>query len=157
MDGCPIPEPADTPAWERGLVEPIRSVQRVVEWPVAWIRTRLRVTQQWAVYQAPGTERYRMSIEGQTRDAVWHVLYRAGDDDHAEDADRIEYARARSAWDPMKAPPEQYPQFARWATAQALARHPELVAARVRMEKIVIGDGRYDGTGDYAFVFARSR
>ena len=157
VDGCPLPPRSETPEWERGFVEPLRDVQRVLEWPVAWIVPRLRISQRWALYQAPGTKRYRMTIEGETADQTWHVVYRAGDPEHAEDAEVIERARVVGAWDPTAAPPGQYALFAGWETARVLARHPEFAAARVRMENVELDHGEVIGSGDYVFPFVRTR
>jgi hypothetical protein len=157
IEGCPLPPPDETPAWEKGLVEPIRDVQRVLTWPVAWIRPRLRVTQRWALYQAPGADRYRMSVEGQGADGQWQILYRAADPDHTEDADLIENAHVRGSWDPTNRTSSQYPRFAAWICARMLGRHPELLAARVRHEKVEIGVGTVTPTGEFTFTFVKVR
>lgn len=157
IDGCPLPTPAGTPAWERGFVEPIRKVRDVAETPVRWIRDTFAVTQQWALYQAPITHRYRMWIEGQTADRTWHVLYLAGDPDHAEDAAFLEHPRVWGVWDPTDTPTMEYTAFAAWETARVLAMHPELTAARVKMEAIEIGQGEYTPTGTFEWPYLRRR
>ncbi len=157
VDGCPLPPPHDTPEWERGLVEAIRGVQRVVEWPVAWIAPTVRVGQRWALYQAPDVKRFRMWIEGQTDDGSWRLLYRAGDPDHAEDANVLEIGRVWGAWDPTEFPPEQYRSFCTWMALRAIAHHPELVAVRVRQERIELVPGGINPTGEFAFEVMRSR
>jgi len=153
IDGCPLPTPSHTPALERGFVEPIRSVRDVVETPVAWIRRVFAVTQQFSLYQAPISERYRMWIEGRRgRSKTWELVYRAGDPDHAEDAALIEHARVWGEWDPTDTPALEYPQFAAWIKARVLAAHPEFVEVRVRMEKIEIGQGEVTPTGTFEFL-----
>jgi hypothetical protein len=151
IDGCPLPTRDHTPAWERGFVEPLREVRDVVETPVAWIRRTLRVTQQWALYQSPSPARFRMWIEGQTREA-WQLVYRAGDADHAEDAALIEHARVWGTWDPTDAPPAEYAAFSAWITARVLERHPDFVAVRVRMEAIAIEQGTYTPSGTFQWT-----
>jgi hypothetical protein len=157
IDGCPLPPTGEMPEWEQGIVEPIRSVQRVVEWPVAWIVPTLRVSQRWALYQAPGEHRFRLWIEGAQRDGTWRLLYRAVDPDHAEDADILESARVWGAWNPTDRPPPQYRTFCNWILARALERHPELLAARLRHEKIEIVPGGFESTGQFTFEIARVR
>ena len=142
VDGCPVPPGAE-------------SIKRVVEWPVAWMRPVLRIAQQWAVYQSPGRDRYRMSIEGQGADGAWRILYRAADPQHDEDAAWIEHARVTEAWNPTDRVPIQYPEFASWITARMLANHADLVAARVRFEKIVIHPGGFDSTGQFVNTYVR--
>lgn len=136
VDGCPLPTPDNTPEWEKGFVEPIRDVQHVVLKPVGWIRTWLRVSQKWALYQRPTVERFRLWIEGQDAQGRWQILFRASDPDHTDDAAFVDIARVRGAYDPTEKPPGQYPLFARYITQRVLDRHPELVAARMRLEKV---------------------
>ena len=157
IDGCPLPPPESTPAWERRFVEPIREVRDVAETPVHWIRDTFAVTQQWALYQAPVAHRYRMWIEGQAADRTWHVLYLAGDPDHAEDAAVLEHARVWGVWTPTDTPTLEYTAFAAWETARVLAMHPELAAARVKMEAIEIGQGAYTPTGKFEWPYLRRR
>jgi hypothetical protein len=157
VDGCPIPPSQETPAWERSFVEPIRSVQQVVERPVAWMVPVLRISQRWALYQHPAIDRFRMSIEGQTADGEWHLLYRAGDPDHAEDAAILDSARVWGAYDPTDRPPRQYTGFCHWVTDRMLAHHPELVAVRVRQEAITIHPGGFEGTGKFQFGYIHMR
>ena len=159
VDGLPIPPPGEPTDGMplRWLVEPAREVQHVLEWPVAWIRTTFRVTQRWALYQSPDRDRFRMSVEGQGADGAWRILYRAADPDHDEDAALIEHARVWGAWDPLDRPAIQYAAFGGWITARALARHPEAVAARIRMEKIVLYPGGFDSTGEFTFALVRGR
>lgn len=142
--------------WERGLVEPIRSVRDVVETPVAWIRRVFAVTQQWSLYQAPVAQRYRMWIEG-GRSGAWQLVYRAGDDQHAEDAALIEHARVWGTWDPTDVPALEYPQFVAWIAARVLKTHPEYDVVRVRMERIEIGHGEYTPTGEFVWPIQRAR
>ena len=157
VDGCPIPPPGETPAWERSFVEPIRSVQHVLEKPVAWLVPTLRISQRWALYQHPATNRFRMEIEGQTADGAWHLLYRAGDPEHAEDAAILDSARVWGAYDPTDKPPRQYTAFCHWVTDRVLARHAELVAVRVRQQQITIVPGGIAGGGKFVFGYIRSR
>ncbi len=157
VDGCPIPPPQHTPAWERGFVEPIRDVQQLVLTPAAWVRTTLRVTQRWALYQAPDADRFRLWIEGQETSGRWQLVFRAGDAKHQEDAARIDYQRPRGTWDPGGEPPGQYLLFANWVTADVLARHPEYIAARVRLEKVVLSPNGVTPTGTFIGQHVRVR
>jgi hypothetical protein len=155
VDGCPLPRPDATPEWEKGFVEPIRSVQHVVETPVAWIGAALRVSQQWALYQHPGADRWRIWIEGQTSDGAWHILYRAGDDDHDEDADVMESGRVWGAY--TDGTPPQYTAFCHWITSRMLERHPELAAVRVQLEPVKIRRGGFEPTGKFEHGFIHPR
>ena len=80
IDGCPLPTPGHVPAWELGIVEPIRRVRDVVETPVAWMRDVFYVSQQWSVYQAPidaqTTREQLQEILRQYPPAVGEVLRR---------------------------------------------------------------------------------
>jgi hypothetical protein len=157
VDGCPLPPPADTPDWEKGFVEPLRAVKDFVETPVAWIQPRLRVAQRWALYQAPGSQRYRMSIEGHRADGTWQILYRAADPEHDEDAAMIESGRVWGSWDPLDRPAPQYTEFCAWITARFLAAHPEIDAARVRQELVYFEPGRVIGENRYVYEYMRRR
>ena len=149
VQGCPLPSPGKTPAWQRWFIEPIRSAQRVVLTPVAWIEPRLRVSQRWALYQAPKVDKHRLWIEGRDARGQWHLVFRAGDGAHAEDRELIDYTRPRGTWDPMGRLPQQYPAFASWITLRVLAQHPDYVAARVRLEKVRITDDGPVFTGEF--------
>src|SRR5262249_53169796 len=121
VDGCPLPPRASTPAWERSVVEPLRDAQRIAETPVRWIPRLFRVNQQWSLYQAPSSERYKMWIEGQGADRAWRVLYRAGEAADFADAALpaiIEHARVWGTWDPTVHPPGEYAAFCAWVTAR---------------------------------------
>jgi hypothetical protein len=157
VDGCPLPPPEDTPAWERDFVERVRSVQQLVLTPVAWIRPKLRVAQRWALYQAPSVDRYRIWIEGQDMYGRWHLLFRGGDPEHQADAQVIDHHRTRGTWDPTDTPPDQYPLFARWVTARVLAQHPDYIAARVRLEKVLLGSDGVTPLGQFIGQHMRPR
>jgi hypothetical protein len=157
VEGCPLPRPDRTPDWSRGFVEPIRDAQQFVLTPVAWIRTTLRVSQRWSLYQSPGRDRYRLWIEGQDADFSWRILFRASDPDHAEDEAMLDYTRPRGAWDPPGRMPPQYNLFARWVTRYFLAKHPELIATRVRLEHVDIVGDRVIPTGRFVNTFAHAR
>jgi hypothetical protein len=157
VEGCPLPPRDDTPAWERGFVEAVRTVQQVVETPVAWIGPTLRVSQRWALYQHPGDDMFRMEIHGLAADGTWQLLYRAGDPDHAEDAAVLESGRVWGAWNPVVHPPGQYQAFCTWFALRAIARHPELAAVRVRQEHIHLVPGGIVPTGTYEFEATRFR
>ena len=149
VDGCPLPNPEHTPAWEKGFVEPIREVQNFVLTPFAWVKPRLRIAQRWALYQAPDTNRFRLWVEGMDDRGRWHILFRAADPDHNEDGELIDYTRPRGTWDPTTKPPGQYPLFARWMTARVLAKHPEFVASRVRLERVTLTPDGHAPTGTF--------
>jgi hypothetical protein len=156
VDGLPLNAPDDTPAWERGFVDVLRHVQRVVMWPMKWVHPTLRITQRWALYQAPTADRMRLLIEGR-RDGQWQILYRAGDSDHTEYADILEYGRIRGAWDITGAMTRQYRAFADWISARALVDHPELTAVRLRMEKVTLSSEGVTPLGQYAYIYVRER
>jgi hypothetical protein len=157
VEGCPLPTPGKTPAWQKGYVEPIRSAQRVVLTPVRWITPTFRVSQRWALYQAPQLDKYRLWIERQDVQGRWHLLFRAGDDAHQEDAQLIDYSRPRGTWDPTSSVPNQYAAFARWMTLRVLDRYPEAVASRVRLEKVRITDDGPVFTGELIQPHTRMR
>jgi hypothetical protein len=157
VDGCPLPNPDKTPAWQRGFVEPVRRVQAVVLTPVAWVRPTLRIAQKWSLYQAPSAQRFRLWIEGQDAAGQWHLVFRASDPDHDEDRELIDYTRPRGTWDPTSKPPGQYPLFANWMTHRVLERHPEFVAARIQLEQVELSPGGIVYTGRFVHPYARQR
>jgi hypothetical protein len=157
VEGCPLPPPEFTPEWEQPFVEPLRRAQRVVLTPVAWIDSALRVSQRWALYQAPSRERFRLWIEGRDDRGRWQLLFRAGDPEHPWDGERIDYTRPRGTWDPTTAPPAQYGLFARWVAQRILDEHPTWVAARVRLEKVRITDDGQEPSGDFVHTLMRLR
>ncbi len=152
IDGCPLPPTDHTPAWEAGFVAPLRAVQRIAETPVLWIRYAARVSQQWALYQAPEAKRYRLWIEGEAADRSWQLLYRAGDSEHAEDAPLIGHARVWGVWNPTDVPPGEYSAFCGWISSRMLVAHPELVAVRIRMENITIVPGAIEPSGTFVWT-----
>ncbi len=157
VDGCPLPPRGVTPEWEKGFVEPIRDLQHALLVPVRFIPRALLFSGRWALYQAPGGQRYRLTIEGRLADQSWAILYRAGDPDHADDAGVIESARVWGTWDPTPTPSEQYNAWVTWLALREFDRHPEILALRVRQEKIEIIPGGFTSSGQYAFEIARER
>jgi hypothetical protein len=151
VEGCPIPPRAETPEWERGLVEPIRTVQHAVLTPVAWVRPALQITQRWALFQVSEAERYRFEIQGEDTAAGWHLIFRASDPDHDAYEDLIRYRRVLGAFDPIKAPPEAYLQAGQWLGHRILADQPALSAVRLRFERVTLADGEVTGSGIYDF------
>jgi len=157
IDGLPLPPPDDTPAWEAGFVDGLRHAQRTVMWPVAWMHPRFRIAQRWALYQAPRAERWRLWVEGRAPGGQWVILYRAGDAEHAEDAEMLECGRIRGAFDITDRPPDQYGAFADWLTARVLARHPDFTGARMRMEKVRLSSDGVTPLGQFAYIHVRDR
>jgi hypothetical protein len=154
LDGCPLPSKGHALAWQF-WVEPVRTVRDVVETPVAWLGAKAQVSQQWSLYQAPVSRRYRMWIdahaEGSRESFQWIPLYIAGDPDDREDADVIEHARVWGTWDPTDVPALEYAAFARWELRRVLAHHPEYTTARMRQERIDIGIGERTPRGEFDF------
>jgi hypothetical protein len=157
IDGCPLPRRGHVPSWEQGFVEPLRSVQHVALTPVRWAADHLHIFQRWALYQAPSRDRFRLVIEGRDRTAAWRPLFIAGDPAHQDDADLIDYTRPRGIFDPAPDVPSQYAAFADWMTARVLARHPELEAARVSLERVRISDAEVSALGEFVQPHARYR
>lgn len=156
IDGLPLPSPKNTPAWEVGFVEPLRSAQHTLLWPVQWIGPLLRISQRWALYQAPGKTPWRMWIEGD-RDGQWTILYRAGDPEHTEDSEILDFGRIRGVWELTSVVPPRFNAFADWMTARVLERHPELRAARVRMEKVRMTSNGVEALDQFAYIHVRVR
>jgi hypothetical protein len=157
IDGLPLPPPKYTPAWEAGFVDALRSMQRTLMWPVKRLTPLLRIGQRWALYQAPGTAPWRMWIEGRAVTGRWVILYRAGDPEHVEEADILDYGRIRGVWDVTGEVPSQFGAFADWITARLLDRHPELTGVRVRMEKVEITSDGVKPLGKFAYIHIRNR
>jgi hypothetical protein len=157
IDGLPLPAPEDTPAWEAGFVEPVRHVQHTLMWPVRWVGPLLRIGQRWALYQAPGKSPWRMWIEGRAWSGRWVIVYRAGDPDHTEDSDILDYGRIRGVWEVTSEAPAQFGAFADWITARVLDRHPEFSGVRVRMEKVRLTSDGVEMLGQFAHIHIRDR
>jgi hypothetical protein len=157
VNGCPLPDPKDTPQWQRAIAEPIRSVQHVVQWPVAWLEPALRVSQRWALYQNPAGARSRLWVEGQTVDGAWHLYYRAADPEHDEDARVLEPGRVWGVYEPAQGTPQGYTRFCHWITTRMLDHHPEAVAIRTRLEDIEIVRGGFESTGRFQHDCVRLR
>ena len=150
VEGCPLPPADHTPAWEAGLLAPVRAVRRVVLAPVAWITPTVRVTQRFNVFQAADPERFRFEIEGQDRTG-WHLIYRAGDAEHDAYDELLRYRRVIGAWEPIDAPPAPYGAFGAWFARILFAAQPELIAVRYRFAKIVLDPGAPRDTGETVF------
>ncbi len=157
VEGCPLPPPEHTSEWKRGFVEPIRRAQQLVLTPVAWVSPTLRISQRWALYQAPSVDRYRLWVEGQDRSGRWQLLFRAADPEHDEDAELIDYTRPRGAWSPAQRPPAQYALFAPWMTQRVLDRHPDFIAARVQLEHVQLSTSGVRPTSRFVYPHIRPR
>jgi hypothetical protein len=132
-------------------------VQRTTAWPVHWIGERLRVTQRWALYQAPSTAKHRLVVEGRQADGKWRVLFRGGDPAHQEDRELLDYKRPRGAWARVSFMPQQYPLFASWVITRMLAKHPELPVIRVQLEVVTITADGVVPTGTFIETRVRNR
>jgi hypothetical protein len=135
----------------------VQPIQRAVLSPFAWVTRELRFTQRWALFQSASPARFRMEVEGRDRAGAWRALYRAGDDAATEDAALLEYRRIRGAWNPTVRTMGQYGPFVDWLAARLFAAHPELVAVRVRMEKVTLSLGTVTGSGTRVFEIVRAR
>ena len=149
IDGCPLPRPGHVPGWQQPFVEPLRRAQHVALTPVRGATDRLHIGERWALYQAPSTTRYRLTVEGRDATGTWHALFIAGDPDHQDDAVTLDYTRPRGIYDPAPDIPGQYARFADWLTARVLARHPDFNAARVSLERVRISDNGVTPLGDF--------
>jgi hypothetical protein len=154
VEGCPVAKQGEIPSF----AEPIRDAQRVVLAPVEWIRMTFRVTQRWSLYQSPGTDRFRLWIDGQEPSGQWRILFRAADPVHDEDEALLDYTRPRGAWDPTSPRmPVQYALFARWVTHYMLAKHPDLIAARMRLERVTIAGDHVEFTNEFVHPYVGGR
>jgi hypothetical protein len=84
------------------------------------------------------------------------VAHRAGDPDHRDDADRLQYRRIRGVWNPTDRLMGQF-RRSRLARALQIALHPELDAVRVHFDKMAIGVGEAVPTGEVVWTTERSR
>ena len=150
VEGCPIPPPHETPTWERGFVEPIRTVQHAVLAPVAWIGPALHITQRMALFQVSDADRFRFEIQGQDA-AGWHLIFRASDPEHDTYEDLIRYRRVLGAFDPNEGPQEAYGRAGAWLGHRILDDQPALLAVRLRFERVMLEDGEVRGSGIYEF------
>ncbi|MBX3158471.1 MAG: hypothetical protein KF773_21055 [Deltaproteobacteria bacterium] len=157
VDGLPIPPLGEADPWQRPIVEAVQPLQRGFLRPFAWITRDLRFTQRWALFQSASPSRFRMAVDGRDHAGAWRALYRAGDPSASEDAELLEYRRIRGAWNPTVRTMGQYPAFVDWLAARLLATHPDLVAIRVRMERVALSGGTLTGTGTYLFELHRGR
>jgi hypothetical protein len=159
IDGLPLPHVGFEAPWQHGYVGPVRAAQRVLEWPVAWIKPVLQIGQQWSLYQSPGGTQYRMWIEGRDARGAWQLVFRSGDPEHADDVSVITSARVHGAYQPAGGVAPQYRAFATWIAGRMLARHPELTAVRVQLEQIEIAHGAFASAGQFVWpvVLERAR
>lgn len=150
VDGCPIPERRHTPPWAYGIVDRLDAARSTLRWPIAWIGEDLDITQRWLLFRGASRRRYRLYVEARPAAGDWQLLYRAGDPDHAAYEDLLAYRRVRATYSPGgQNPRRQYRAFATWMALRVLDDHPELAAARVRLERIAIGEGDYTPTGEF--------
>lgn len=142
VDGCPVPDRKDVPAWAHGLADRAHEVRRTLRRPVAWIGEDLDVSQRWALFRGASRRRFRLYVEGRAATGDWQLLHRAGDEDHAAYEDLLAYRRVRGTYNPSgQRSRGQYRPFARWMLLRVLDDHPDFVIARTRMERIEIGEG----------------
>lgn len=136
IDGCPLPPANDTPAWERGWIGPVRTVQAFAMKPFNWIGNALVVHQKFAVFTSPKEKRYRLTISTQqVAGGPWTPIYRAADPDHDAYDAQIRYRRMHGTWDPINDPGPRYHQFAEWIAARIFA-DTTATGVQVRFERI---------------------
>jgi hypothetical protein len=154
-DGCPLPKDA---AARDGAVGELARARAAALAPLSPVATALDIDQQWVLFRSVSRRRFRLSIEGWT-EAGWKTLYRAGDDDHAWNDDALAFRRVRGAYNPYgQRVRRAYSGFARWIGDQVLAAHPEMAAARIRLERVQIQPrGGFVATGVFEFTQVRRR
>jgi hypothetical protein len=155
-DGCPLPEGAEH---RDGAVGSMARARAAAVDPLRPVAKALDIDQRWVLFRSVSRRRFRLSIEGWTAEAGWSTLYRAGDDDHAWRDDVLGFRRVRGAYNPYgQRVRRAYAGFARWIGDQVLAAHPELAAARVRLERVRIQPrGGFVATGVFEFAHVRRR
>ena len=155
VDGCPLPKDA---ARDDATGTLARAREAALD-PLQPVAKALDIDQQWVLFRSVSRRRFRLTIEGWTADAGWTPLYRAGDDDHPWNEDMLAYRRVRGAYNPYgQRVRRAYPGFARWIGDQVLAAHPEMAAARVRLERVSIQPrGGLVATGVFEFTHVRRR
>jgi hypothetical protein len=156
IEGLPIPPPGDELDWQKPYVEPIRTVQHVLTYPVAWLGPTLRITQRFALFQVAGAQRFRFRVEGHAQ-GEWKILYRAGDPEHRDFANLLEYRRINGLTNPTDRPPVLYKRFAGWFTNYVLDSRFDLDAVRISQERITLEPGVVHDTGEMVFTYERAR
>jgi hypothetical protein len=156
VDGCPLAREASAPG---GAVGGLARARAAVLEPLQPVAEALDIDQQWVLFRSVSRRRFRLSIEGWTADAGWTSLYLAGDDAHAWNQDLLAYRRVRGAYNPYgQRIRRAYNGFARWIGDQVLAAHPEMAAARVRLERVrILPRGGLEPTGVHEFTHVRRR
>jgi hypothetical protein len=158
VDGCPVPTRKEAPEWAHGLADRAHEARRTLRRPVAWIGEELDVSQRWALFRGASRRRFRLYLEGKPETGDWQLLHRAGDGDHAAYEDLLAYRRVRGAYNPYgQRTRGQYRPFARWMLLRVLGDHPDFVMARLRMERIEIGEGGFTPTGQFTFEHQEHR
>lgn len=158
VDGCPIPERQYAPPWAYGLIDAVDAARTQVRRPVAWIGDDLDISQRWSLFRGASRKRYRLCVEGKTATGDWQLLHRAGDPEHAEYADLLAYRRVRGTYSPRgQNTRSQYQAFATWMILRALDDHPDFAVGRTRLERIVIGEGAYEPTGEFTLEHQERR
>jgi len=157
VEGCPIPPPHEARPWQQGYVGIIRPIQKTILVPFAWIPKYLRISQRFALFQAAEPDRFRLEIHTRTADGADTLIFRAGDDEHAEYADRVAHRRVRGVWNPTDRPTSQYTSFARWFAGVVFAERPEVQVVVFRQEKLLIEGGVPHGTGKFTFELYQYR
>ena len=155
VEGCPIPPPGETLAWQKFYVEPVRRVQRAVLTPFAWIPRRLRFTQRFALFQAAEADRYRLEIVARLRDGGERVVFRAGDDGPYSDI--LVQRRVRGVWNPTDNPTSQWPRFVEWFARRVLADQPDADFVTFRFVRVHIVGGVPRDTDGTAFEAVKGR
>lgn len=150
VNGCPLPERQRTPEWARGAVDALDAARTAVLDPVDWLGEDLKLTQRWTLFRGASRKRFRLLVEGKTATGPWQLLYRAGDPEYDAYDDILAYRRIRGTYSPGgQLTRMQYRPFSTWMSLRVLDDHPELLVARTRMERILIGEGEYTPTGEF--------
>jgi len=158
VDGCPIPDRRFTPEWAYGLVDGADRARTAIRRPVASLGEDLDVSQRWALFRGASRRRFRLYLEGKAATGDWQLLHRAGDPEHAAYEDLLAYRRVRGTYSPSgQSARNQYHAFATWLTLRAMDDHPEFVLARIRLERVLIGEGAYTPTGEFTLEHQERR
>jgi hypothetical protein len=159
VDGCPLPQPKQTASWAKGAVTELRQARATVMKPFRPVAEFLEIYQRWTLFRGSSRKRFRVWIEGRTADGVWHILYRADDAEHTWDSDVLEYRRIRGSYNPYgQRTRASYTFFAPWMLDRVLALRPEMVEARLRLERIRIQEGGgFVPTGEFMFEESKPR
>lgn len=132
---------ADVAATLIAITTPLVRVRNALVDPVAPALDFAQMGQRWGLFLQSGHTGYRLEVAARTEHGAFEVLYRPHEVDARGLGSTLAFRRLRGLYNPGAKghPRAQFEGFVSWLAETLFRDHPELVAVRVRMERLQLG------------------